>query len=129
MVRVNNRRNEGSGRFLKMQCKDCNKEEMTKNDDDDDKDDDNNDDRDNFWVELGEDESFEIDDFAEADVCQVSEEFSKNENLLKLWRETSFGQVLNFVRSGESRTTKWRKNKIAYSFQKAAKSNHTMTEF
>ena len=71
-------------------------------------DDDNNDDRDNFWVELGEDESFEIDDFAEADVCQVSEEFSKNENLLKLWRETSFGQVLNFVRSGESRTTKWR---------------------
>ena len=64
-------------------------------------DDDNNDDRDNFWVELGEDESFEIDDFAEADVCQVSEEFSKKENLLKLWRETSFGQVLNFVRSGD----------------------------
>ena len=81
--RVNNRRNEGSGRFLKMQCKDCNDKqgEMTKNkdDDDDEEDDDNNDDRDNFWVELGEDESFEIDDFAEADVCQVSEEFSKKE--------------------------------------------------
>ena len=49
--RVNNRRNEGSGRFLKMQRKDCNKEEeMTKNDDDNDKDDDSNDDRDNFCI-------------------------------------------------------------------------------